>query len=125
MIAHFRNNWYRFFGTAVVALCAIYTAWHQTHPTDTRVKTVTEKVIEGDGVLTEKQCREIEIGTERNDLRVRYGFPASEGNTDSWLYYPLRGKDDLYCNISLGYSTRWMHSGENRVVSVSLDLAKE
>jgi hypothetical protein len=124
MISHFKSNWYKFFGTAVVAICAIYTTWHQTQP-NLKTKTVTEKVIEGDGVLTEKQCRDLDPGTSKWDLRDKYGYPASDGNDDNIWYYPLRDKDDMYCNVSLGYSTGFLDSGDNRIVKVTMDLSKD
>jgi hypothetical protein len=121
----FKSNWYRFFGTAVVALCAMYTTWHQTHP-PSKVKMVTQKVIEGDGRMTEEQCRKVDIGTERKDMRKRFGFPNSEANDDTFWHYPIRGKDGLYCNFGFGYydSLNPFGSGEDRVIHIWLDIRK-
>lgn len=115
MIHGLKHNWYRVLGTLVVCFCAIYTAWWKTHPADAvKVKTVIERVKQGDGLMSEQQCRSVSTDDKREELRAKYGFPGSDGNTDDTWFYPQRGKKNLYCAISFDY--------DRRVTRVTLDL---
>lgn len=126
----FKNNWWRFVGTAVVCICAIYTTWDRTHQPPpvitatkaTKVNTITKviKVAEGDGLVTEAQCHTIKKHDGTKELRKRFGFPAQtedsdiyDNDSDTW-YYPIRGDEDRHCIVRF-----WSGDGAE---GVSLDL---
>lgn len=114
--------WPRIVTMIVVCACAIWGAIHMT-PKVSGTKVVQLK--QGDGKMIEKQCRDIEIGTSREDIRKKFGYPTSEGNDDTYWHYPLRDKDDnIFCNLYFGYCSSCWNGGENKVIGTWLDLRK-
>lgn len=123
-----KSNWWRMLGTFVVAACAIWTAWYQTHQPPpiitatkaTQVTTVTKvvRVNEGDGYVTDAQCHTIKNGTKKSEIRKRFGYPADADTltTDDYAYsYPIRGDKDRVCRVSF-----WGRGDD--VDGVTLDL---
>jgi hypothetical protein len=97
-----KQPWTRVVTMVVVCACAIVTAWHTTHPPSRTVAHVVQ-VRQGDGYLTDAQCREIDRGTRVHALRDRYGVPAQwDGTFDTktaW-WYPIRDTG-RFCQLDL------------------------
>jgi hypothetical protein len=120
------HNWFKFITMTVVCSCAIATWWWKTHPsTPVQTKTIVMQVKQGDGYLTETQCREIKRGTKRETLRQEYGVPADYDqwdDDDSWSY-PLREDHGRQCTV---YISNWYGPFRKgmRVSGVTLDIVE-
>lgn len=115
------HTWIRLAVSVVVCACAVGTYWYKTHP-DTGVRYKVIQVKQGDGYLTEEQCRKIERGNKISSLREKYGVPAGSDNSDYDLWsYPLREDHARHCRVS--YMDWWgpIRKGD-RVTSVDLEL---
>lgn len=105
----------------VVCACAIYTTWWQTHP-ETHVKYKVIQVRQGDGYITESQCRSIKKNDKMSDLRQKFGFPAGKQSNFDWNWdFPLREDHSRECSVWYSEHFGPFKKG-NRVDSVRLDL---
>lgn len=95
------HTWLRVFVSVVVCGCAVATYWSRIHPASP-VHYQTVIVKQGDGYLSERQCRQIQIGDKQKDIRKKYGYPATSGNTDLVWTYPLRENHSLNCEVMWG-----------------------
>lgn len=116
----------RTIGTTVVCVCAIATWWWKTHP-DPPVRTKTEihvvQIRQGDGYLSEKQCRSLHRGQKAEELRNKFGIPAGPDNYDDYFWsYPLREDHSRHCQVDISNWYGPLRKGY-RVDSTSLELA--
>lgn len=115
------HNWHRTIIAIVVCSTAIGTYWYNTHPDKSEHYDIIQ-VKQGDGYLTETQCRSIERGNKMSSLREKFGVPArTEGINDYSWGYPLREDNDRSCTVGFSDWFGPIRKGE-RVDYVTLEL---
>lgn len=115
------HTWWRVLVSLIVCATAVATYWYNTHPKNP-IKQRVVHVIEGDGYVTEDQCRSIDENEKADDLRKRFGTPAELPNisVDSWQY-PIRSDPDRHCSVKFQDFYGPIRKGA-RVNSVDLEL---
>lgn len=114
------HTWWRLIISTIVCGCAVATWWYNTHP-QSPVKQKIVQVKQGDGYVSEAQCRS--IGRDKlKDVRKRFGVPAELNDDDYWKF-PIRNDHERHCTVHFDYDDSMVEIGpESDVLSVDLEL---